>query len=43
MPTLPVGPRLDAEICCCIRNLPPALREDRQYRNWQFWHDFLAW
>jgi hypothetical protein len=39
----PVGPRLDAEIRCRIRNLPLALREDRQYWNRQFWHDFLAW
>jgi hypothetical protein len=34
---------LDAKICRRIRNLPPALREDRRYQNRQFWHDFLAW
>jgi hypothetical protein len=40
---LPVGPRLDAEICHRIRNLPQSLREDRQYRNMRFWYDFLNW
>jgi hypothetical protein len=36
-----VGPRLDAEMRRHIRNLPQSLREDRQYRNRQFWYDFL--
>jgi hypothetical protein len=38
-----VGPKLDAEICRRIWNLPEALRLDRIYRNRQYWHDFLAW
>jgi hypothetical protein len=37
----PTGMKLDAEIRCRIRNLPPALWEDRQYQNRQFWYDFL--
>jgi hypothetical protein len=38
-----VGLRLDAEMHHRIRNLPQSPREDRQYRNKQFWYDFLNW
>jgi hypothetical protein len=37
------GPKLDAEICCRIWNLPEALCFDHMYLNPQFWYDFLAW
>jgi hypothetical protein len=42
-PAPPVGPRLDVEIRCHIRNLPQSLREDHKYRNKRFWCDFLNW
>jgi hypothetical protein len=43
VPPPSTGPKLDAEICRRIRNLPEAMRHDRKYRNRQFWYDFLAW
>jgi hypothetical protein len=36
-PTLPVGPRLDVEMRCRIRNLPHSMREDHKYRNRRYW------
>jgi hypothetical protein len=42
-PVPPVGPRLDAEMCRRIRNLPQSMRQDRKYRNRRYWWDFLNW